>query len=482
MDGSSIVCPHCHREFPLTAAIEQPIVQRLQARFQAESAKREADLKAREEKLAAAQQSVKQEVERQLVQERAKIISEQELKAREAVGVKLQDLERQNSEKDAKLAAAQQQELGLLKRQRELADRQTAFELEKAKQIETERQKIRDDATKAAMETVSTQQRDLRDQLVAKEKLLVQAQEAEIKLRQERAHLEQEKQGFALELARKADEVRDAVKKEKDEEYRLKEAEAAKKLDQMKRQIDDLRRKAEQGSQQTQGEVLEIELESLLRQCFTSDQIVAVPKGVHGGDVLQHVRTEVGQECGTIIWESKRTKVFSDGWIAKLKDDRMAAKAQLAVLVSTVMPKGVATFECREGVWVAPPQLAVPLAAALRLVLVETAGVRRAAEGRQDKMAAMYDYLSGPHFRARIEAIVDAFTTMREDLEDERRAIQKAWAKREKQLDRALVNTAGMYGDLTGIVGKQLPTIQKLELPDGDGEGPPGRPAKQLAL
>jgi hypothetical protein len=391
------------------------------------------------------------------------------------VAIELGDLQQQLAEKTQKLNEAQQSQLDLLKQQRELEEHKAAFELEKAKQIESERAKIREEAKKAALETSSAELQELQEKLAAKDKKLVEAQGAELKLRKERAEFEEQKRAFKLELARRADEIKEAVKKEKDEEFRLKEAESNKKLEEMKRQIDELKRKAEQGSQQTQGEVLELDLEAALSRCFLDDEIIPVPKGAHGGDLLQHVRDEYGHSCGTIIWESKRTKSWSDSWLEKLKDDKLAAKAQIAVIVSTTMPKGAASFECRENVWVIQLPLAVPLAAALRMSLVETAAAKRAVDGRQDKMSVVYDYLAGPEFKNRVTAIVEAFTTMRDDLEQEKRAITKAWAKREKQIERVLANAVGLHGDLTGIIGKSLPTIEKLELAaltDGNGDGP----------
>jgi hypothetical protein len=183
-----------------------------------------------------------------------------------------------------------------------------------------------------------------------------------------------------------------------------------------------------------QGEVLELDLESALRRCFLHDEIIPVAKGTHGGDLLHRVRDEFGHDCGSLIWESKRTKTWSDGWLGKLKDDKIAAKAQLAVLVSVTLPKDIASFECRANVWVTPPHLSLPLAAALRLTLIETA------------------------------AIFECFMGMRADLEGEKKAIQRIWSKREKQIERVMANAVGLHGDLAGIIGNSLPQIEQMEL------------------
>jgi hypothetical protein len=476
--STTVTCPKCQFGFPLTAAIEQPIVERLRVKFEADSQRRELALKAREDELARvaedvkkARESVNHQVELKLVEERKRIETEQSKKAEEAVGLQLRDLQQQVQEKTKKLTEAQQAQLAVMKEKRQLDEAKLAFELEKTKQIDAEREKIRTEAKKAAMETTATEMSQLQETLNAKENALRLAQEAELTLRKEKAAFEEQKKSFELEVARRADEVKETVARAKDEEFRLKEAEFNKKHEEMKRQIDELKRKAEQGSQQTQGEVLELDLEASLRRCFSEDEISPVGKGIHGGDIIQQVLNDAGRHCGTIIWESKRTKAWSDGWIDKLKEDRLAAKAQIAVIVSTVMPKGVVSFECREDVWIVPPALAVPLASALRTTLIETAAARRAVENRHEKMEVMYAYLVGPEFKGRVTAIVDAFTTMRDDLEIEKRSIQKLWAKREKLIDRVLGNTSAMHGEMIGIMGTSLPGIDRLELPALVDEG-----------
>ena len=232
----------------------------------------------------------------------------------------------------------------------------------------------------------------------------------------------------------------------------------------MQKQIEDLKRRAEQGSQQLQGEVQELELENLLRAKFPFDAIEPVPKGEFGGDVLHRVVGTSGQSGGTILWEFKRTKNWSDAWLVKLRDDQRTAKAEIAVIVSQVLPKGVETFEMVEGVWVTHPRAALPVAMILRQSLLELALARQVTEGQQTKTEMVYQYLTGPRFRQRVEAIVEAFSTMQEDLDKERKVIMKQWAKREEQIERVMGATVGMYGDLQGIAGKSLMEIEGLEL------------------
>ena len=164
------------------------------------------------------------------------------------------------------------------------------------------------------------------------------------------------------------------------------------------------------------------------------DTIEPVPKGEHGGDVLQRIDGPFGQTCGTILWESKRTKNWSDGWLVKLREDQRAAKAEIAVLVTQALPKDMETFGLVDGVWVTPPRTALPVALALRQML-GSALARQSTEGQQTKMEMVYQYLTGPRFRQRVQAIVEAFSSMREDLDREKKAIMKQWAKREEQTD-----------------------------------------------
>ncbi|HEX7454779.1 MAG TPA: DUF2130 domain-containing protein, partial [Gallionella sp.] len=179
---------------------------------------------------------------------------------------------------------------------------------------------------------------------------------------------------------------------------------------------------------------------------------------------LHRVRAPGGQASGTILWEFKRTKNWSDGWLVKLRDDQRTAKAEIAVIVSQVLPKGVETFELMEGVWVTHPRAALPVAMILRQSLLELAMARQSSEGQQSKTEMVYQYLTGPRFKQRVEAIVEAFSTMQEDLDKERKVIMRQWAKRQEQIERVMGATVGMYGDLQGIAGKSLQEIEGLEL------------------
>jgi hypothetical protein len=238
-----------------------------------------------------------------------------------------------------------------------------------------------------------------------------------------------------LEAARKIDAERQIIQNEAskraEERYHLRLAEKEKQIHDAKRANDELKRKLEQGSQQAQGEVLEIQLEELLRGAFLLDQIEAVPKGMNGADIVQKVFTRSGQNCGTIVWESKRTKSWSDGWLLKLKEDQRQLKAEIAVLVSEALPKDCRGFSQVSGIWVSDPQCAVSLATLLRCQLLQVAATRAAAIGAKQKSELLYEYVASTQFRHRVESVAEAFMSMHTGLQEEKRSTHRLWAKRE---------------------------------------------------
>ena len=179
--------------------------------------------------------------------------------------------------------------------------------------------------------------------------------------------------------------------------------------------------------------------------------------------MIHRVLGAQGQVCGTILWESKRTKNWSDGWLTKLRGDQRVAKADVALIISQVVPKGVEAFDLIDGVWVAEPRYAIPVAMILRDHLIAMANTRQAGEGQQTKMEIVYDYVNGATFRHRLEAIVEKYNEMRADLDKERKALTRSWSKREKELDGVLNATVGMFGDFRGIIGKSLQEIEGVD-------------------
>ncbi|MBU0974246.1 DUF2130 domain-containing protein, partial [Patescibacteria group bacterium] len=191
--------------------------------------------------------------------------------------------------------------------------------------------------------------------------------------------------------------------------------------------------------------------------------------GAKGADLVQRINAKMGTNAGTIIWESKNTKAFSESWISKLKSDQGLVKADIAILVTQVLPKGVKGFGLVNGVWVVSYAHIIPLVNALRIQLIEVAKVKLSLVGRDEKMGLLYKYLSGPQFKNRVENIVMAFVNMKADLDTEKRSFNRIWSKREKEIEKVIMSTSNMYGDLQGIIGGSLPEIKQLELGGGDG-------------
>lgn len=323
---------------------------------------------------------------------------------------------------------------------------------------------------KTAKEEHRAEMKILKEELETKEKKLSEFREQEIALRKKMLAFEEDKKNFEIEMQRKIDaeraQIKEATLKEFEEKTHLKVAEKDKVIDDLKKQMEEMRRKADQGSQQTQGEVFELQFEQLLRTEFPLDEIMPVGKGITGCDIIQIVRDRNGRSCGKIAWEMKNTKSWSSSWIPKLKEDQRKEKAAIGVLLSSVLPENIKNFGFTDGVWVGKYEHAVGIATALRRNLIEVANVKLFSVNKNEKMEVLFNYLTGSEFRQRVEAIAEAFISMKDDLDKEKRLYAKVWAKREKQIEQVTLNTFGMYGDLQGLMGPSLPEIKQLALDD----------------
>jgi hypothetical protein len=309
---------------------------------------------------------------------------------------------------------------------------------------------------------VAEQKKALERELVAeKERALAKFRTEELQLRRQLRELEEAKKNQDLDYQRKLDEERKRIEAQAraaaGEEIGRREAQYKAQIESAQREVADLKRKLEQGSQQLQGEALELSLEALLRNAFPLDEIVPVPKGMNGADLLQHVRSPSGHCCGTIIWEAKQTKAWQPLWLRKLKDDQQAIGAEVAVIVTAAMPKDTREPFLRESdVWIARFDAARSLAEALRLTLLDLHKARQANLGRSEKMELVYSYICSPQFAQRVKSVADGFTVMRSELEAEKMAMARLWKKREAQLSRMTEGLLGVVGDLQGIGQESL--------------------------
>ncbi|MCA1510447.1 DUF2130 domain-containing protein [Bradyrhizobium sp. NBAIM01] len=417
----TITCPKCSSEIKLTESLAAPLLAQAQKQFQhqlaakeTEFARRSEELRVQQDQVAKAREKIDELVAAKLKDERSQIIASEAKKARDATAVELENKDRETSE--------------------------------------------------------------LRELLAKNNEKLAAAQKDQADLLRKQRELEDAHRELDLTIQKKVQEelasVRTKAKQEAEDELKLKVSEKDQQIAGMTRTIEELKRKAEQTSQQAQGEVLELELEEVLKARFPMDVIEPVAKGELGADLVQRVNGAIGVPAGVILWESKRTKNWSDGWLPKLRDDQRRCGADIALVISNALPKDIENFDLVDGIWVAHPRCAIPVAIALRQSLVAVNGARTMQQGQLSKAEEVYRYLTGKRFRQRLEAIVERFNDMREDLDKERKFMTRVWAKRESQLTSVIESTIGMYGDLQGIAGKAMPEIESLDTPLLDGPSP----------
>ena len=372
------------------------------------------------------------------------IFAEKEAKLKEAQAA----LETQ--QKNAEQAVADQlaareralrQELGAQLRKKAAAEQEDRFKIMQEELNEKAQQVKELHRSKAEIERLKRQQSELKDAAKAEAQALLNEQ-------------------LAKESAR--------IQKAEHDKNELKFRELLKQLEDQKKLTEEMKRKQEQGSMQLQGEVQELAIESWLRTAFPLDTIEEIKTGARGGDCIQTVHTRDQQNCGTIYYESKRTKSFQPTWIEKFKTDIRERNADIGVLITNALPVDMDRMGMRGGVWICTFEEFKGLCAVLRQSLIRFSSALATQENKGDKMHLLYDYLTGSEFRMQFEAIVEGFTQLQEDLSKEKRAMQNIWKKREKQIDKVILSTAGMYGSIKGIAGKAVQTVQALELDGGD--------------
>lgn len=285
--------------------------------------------------------------------------------------------------------------------------------------------------------------------------------ETEAQLRKENRKLQEKQEAFDLEVQRKADQELVGVK----EKYHLEIQQKDEQIKSMQRQIEVLNTKIEQVSPAIKGDAGQQELEDALKSFFPDDEIREIQRGKRGADIMQKVNNK-GQFCGTILWESKNTKKWNDHWVEKLKDDQRRIKAEIAVLVTMALPKNIEHFDMIDHIWITRLLLAPHLASVLRMNLIELAMKSIATADKGNKIERLYDYLSSPQFKQRVETVAEPLISMLKDLNEERNAMERIWSKREQEIRTAAKGIAGMHGDMQGIMGTSaLPQIELLQLP-----------------
>lgn len=465
--ATPVVCPKCAEEFNL----EHGFAKRAREAFEeasrgAMAAVREAersDVERRVASIAAERENaIRQETEalKKLLQDRAaaheKALTEMQALTAKSLEPQLQSLRKALADRDEQLKT-------VLEREERLAAAEQALQMRAAAA-----------AHEKTQELMAAERAEFAQQLAEKNSQVTALREEQLNLRREREKLQDEKAALALEVRRQVDtqvQQREAVvRAQAAERSKLREAELQKKLDDVSNQLADAQRKAEQGSQQLQGEVLELALEDSLIQAFRLDTIEEVKKGARGGDVIQRVTTRTGQTAGVMLWETKRAKDWSPQWVTKLKEDMRGASADVGILVtmSTAVPKewnSQQPFGLYEDVWVTTWSNAVCLAEVIRVGLIDVHKQRLISAGKGEKMEAVYDYLTSPQFAQKLKAVYNAFKAIKEENDRERQQAEQRWTRRDKQLQMAMRELIGIGGEIQGLAQQELP---QLELEQGE--------------
>ncbi len=413
---TNIKCPNCSNIFDVEDVLSADVEQKLKLRYDKQLQQSLSQLNADKQKLEIEQRSFEEKKKKEnelfqqkLQQEKQKMEVDIQMQLRKSIAAdyenELRLLKQNSQENEERLKISRQKEFEFLKKEQDLKHKEQELEILLQKKMLEER-------------TILTQQ------------------------------------------IRKEETERGSLK---ETEYQLKLKELEKQLDDQRKLADEMRRKAEQGSMQLQGEVQEILLEEILREHFPYDSISEVGKGVEGADCMQTVRNQLGSECGKIIFESKRTKAFNSAWITKLKADMRNRQADVAILVTGIYPKEMSCFGEKDGIWICSFSEVVALTTALRHTIIRIAETQKAEENKGEKMQMLYSYLTGIEFRQQIETIVEGFLTLKNSITRERVQMEKTWKEREKQLEKVLISTAGLYGSIKGIAGASIANIPLLE-------------------
>ena len=399
--ASPIKCPKCGNEFAIEDSFSEEYKQKLEADKTELRAQMAIFKKEKEEEL------LKKTKEFQQREKELQLSIEQNL--RKSISADFENevkmLKQNNRDAEEKLKNARQKELEFLQKEQDLKNKEEELEISVQRRLQEERTKL------------SEEIRQIEEQKIAT----------------------------------------------RETEYQLRMREMQKQIEDQKKLVEEMRRKAEQGSMQLQGESQELLLEEILQEQFPYDHIEEVGKGAEGADCVQTIRNGLGKDCGRIIYESKRAKNWANNWVEKLRNDMRTKKADVAILVTQAYPRDMDRFGIKDGVWICSFKEVIGLSSALREGLIKVYEAQKNQENRGDKMQLLYDFLTGTEFRQQVEAIVEGFVSMKNGITKERIQMEKIWKEREKQLEKVLLNTSGMYGSIKGIAGTSISDIPLLE-------------------
>ena len=481
----TIKCPKCETEIDvqdvLTHQVEEQIKKEYDARLMAAQQQFDNQSEALQKEKANFEEKKKKDVElfqerldTQLRQEKKRLEAKLKAKIEEEQADQVELLQKELNEKSEKLKDLNKSKAEIAKLKREKDELRESIEAETQKALNQklleEKEKIRKGEQDKNELVLNELQKELNEKSEQIKELNKSKSEIE-KLKREKGELKESIEAEAQKaLNQKLAEEKEKIRKGEKEKNELAMKELEKQLEDQKKLTEEMKRKQEQGSMQMQGEVQELAIEEWLREKFPLDTIDEVKKGVRGADCIQIVHTRTNQNCGSIYYESKRTKDFQPSWIEKFKNDIRDKGADIGVLVTDAMPAGMDRLGMKEGIWICSYEEFKGLSAVLRESIVKISNAIQSQENKGDKMTMLYDYLTSNEFRLQIEGIVEGFTQMAADLETEKRSIQGHWKKREKQIQKVLLNTNFMYSSIKGIAGNAIQAVKALELPESDIE------------
>jgi len=503
-DIKNIICPNCKAAISIDDVLTHQIEEKIKKEISEESKLREIEIakerkeigeqKAKLEELQKnAQSEVSKKVAEKLAVEKITLWKEAQTAAEKKIAAEVKLLEEQMKEKDKKLDEANNESLKARASKQQFEDEKKNFEIEKAKIIDAERKGIEQEAFVRAVkqsgaDTLKLQKKlddiekekevekkSFEEQVAEKNVKLEKAQKRELSLLNKERELDEKMKIQELEVARtisiEKGKIEEDVSKRISEEYRFRELESDKKMADLISQLNDAKRKAEQGSQQLQGEVLELDLEASLKESFPQDIIESIGKGVKGADVRQKVRSNSGKVCGVILWESKRVQNWGKDWIPKLKVNLRAEAAHIPVIVSVVLPdEAISGLGQKDGVWICKPSLAISLSHVLRRQLLEVALVNAQADKQGTLAETLYVYVTSHEFRQQVESMVETYKEMKDQITKERVAFEKSWKVRDAQVEKIFIGTANIVGSIQGKLGNNaFGPVKGLELLE-DGE------------
>ncbi len=464
--AARVTCPKCEHEFSLADGFARQSLEQMEEASSGALAAMRTELRAAEHERALEQAAEEEKRRKAEIATMREALAEQRREHTETIA-RIRAIEKEDAagresvlreklkEQSAELERAEQQRRAFLVREKQLAEQEAGF----ASRLETE-------AARRAGEIARQERESLEGRLKAQSTQIEQFQATELQLRREREALEAQQKQLELDVQRRLDKERQRVAEEarntEAEKSRLREADLQKKLDDMHAQVEEMKRRAEQGSQQLQGEVLELLLEEQLASAFPLDSIEEVKKGARGGDAMHRVRTRSGQQAGLILWEAKRAQNWSPAWTKKLKDDMQAVGADIGVIVATTLPKEFdgQHFGPHEGIWVTTPTMALQIACVLRYAIEGTHKQRVISTNRDEQAGALYDYMTSPQFAQKWRAVHDAFVAMQKELETEKTTTMQRWARRQKAIEQAVMTLAGVAGEIQGLARQELPQLE----------------------